>query len=67
MRTTFRKSIAAGIAASIALGAGGLSAISAGASSPNGVTSTQITIGATVPLSGIASTGYSDVAKAAND
>lgn len=31
-----------------------------------GVTSKQITIGATVPLTGIASFGYSDVAKAAN-
>ncbi|HEV2427124.1 MAG TPA: ABC transporter substrate-binding protein [Acidimicrobiales bacterium] len=31
-----------------------------------GVTAKQITIGATVPLTGIASFGYSDVAKAAN-
>lgn len=31
-----------------------------------GVTATQITIGATVPLTGIAASGYSEVAKAAN-
>jgi branched-chain amino acid transport system substrate-binding protein len=31
-----------------------------------GVTAKQVTIGATVPLTGIASPGYSDVAKAAN-
>ena len=31
-----------------------------------GVTAKQITIGATVPLTGIASSGYSEVAKAAN-
>ena len=31
-----------------------------------GVTAKQITIGATVPLTGIASAGYSDIAKAAN-
>ncbi len=31
-----------------------------------GVTAKQITIGATVPLTGIASSGYSDVSKAAN-
>jgi ABC-type branched-subunit amino acid transport system substrate-binding protein len=66
MRTTIRKSVAAGIAASVALGISGFSAISAGASGTDGVTSNQITIGATVPLSGIASAGYSDVAKAAN-
>ena len=35
-------------------------------SSTPGVTSSSITIGATVPLTGIASAGYSDVAKAAN-
>jgi ABC-type branched-subunit amino acid transport system substrate-binding protein len=66
MRTTIRKSVAAGIAASVALGISGFSAISAGASGNDGVTSNQITIGATVPLSGIASAGYSDVAKSAN-
>jgi branched-chain amino acid transport system substrate-binding protein len=31
-----------------------------------GVTATQVTIGATVPLTGIASSGYNEVAKAAN-
>jgi branched-chain amino acid transport system substrate-binding protein len=38
----------------------------AGAAKVPGVTAKQITIGATVPLTGIASAGYSDVAKAAN-
>ncbi len=66
MRTIIRKSVAAAVAASTALGIGGISAISAGASGSDGVTNNQITIGATVPLSGIASAGYSDVAKAAN-
>ena len=66
MRTIIRKSVAAAVAASTALGVGGISAVSAGASGSDGVTNNQITIGATVPLSGIASAGYSDVAKAAN-
>jgi branched-chain amino acid transport system substrate-binding protein len=45
----------------------GNSVIAAGAATKvPGVTARQITIGATVPLSGIASTGYSDVGKAAN-
>lgn len=45
----------------------GSSVVGAGAAtSTPGVTKTQITIGATVPLSGIAATGYSDVSKAAN-
>lgn len=43
------------------------SALGAGAApKTTGVTNKQITIGATVPLTGIASFGYSDVAKAAN-
>ncbi len=49
----------------------GTSLMSAGASTKRvakvpGVTARQITIGATVPLTGIASSGYSDAAKAAN-
>src|ERR1700692_4860966 len=46
--------------------AGG-SVITAGAATHTpGVTARQITIGATVPLTGIASTGYNEVAKAAD-
>jgi ABC-type branched-subunit amino acid transport system substrate-binding protein len=44
----------------------GLTAATAGASGTPGVTANSITIGATVPLTGIASVGYSEVAKAAN-
>ncbi len=45
----------------------GGASLGAGASTKvPGVTAKQITIGATVPLTGIASFGYSDVAKAAN-
>ncbi len=45
----------------------GESVVASGASPKvPGVTKTQITIGATVPLTGIASQGYSEVAKAAN-
>jgi len=46
--------------------AGGWVAASSAAGKVPGVTSKQITIGATVPLTGIASQGYSEVAKAAN-
>jgi len=52
---------------SIGMITAGSSVLSAGAATKTpGVTKTQITIGATVPLTGIASSGYSDVAKAAN-
>lgn len=45
----------------------GSSVMSAGASTKTpGLTAKQITIGATEPLTGIASAGYSDVSKAAN-
>jgi len=46
----------------------GSSFVNAGAASARtpGVTAKQITIGATVPLTGIASSGYNEVAKAAN-
>ena len=45
----------------------GESVVASGASPKvPGVTKTQITIGATVPLTGIAAQGYSEVAKAAN-
>jgi branched-chain amino acid transport system substrate-binding protein len=49
----------------------GTSIVTAGATTKHvvkvpGVTARQVTIGATVPLTGIASAGYSDTAKAAN-
>ena len=44
----------------------GSSLASAGATKTPGLTAKQITIGATVPLTGIAAAGYSEVAKAAN-
>ncbi|MFZ0170639.1 MAG: ABC transporter substrate-binding protein, partial [Acidimicrobiales bacterium] len=58
------------VCASLALAAVGLTAATAaaaGTATPNvtGVTGTSITIGATVPLTGIASPGYNEVAKAA--
>jgi branched-chain amino acid transport system substrate-binding protein len=46
--------------------AGGWVAASGASTKVPGVTAHQITIGATVPLTGIASQGYSEVAKAAN-
>ncbi len=57
--------IAAVSALSVGLVSTGAAITSAGASGNDGVTSNSITIGATVPLTGIASPGYSDVAKAA--
>lgn len=45
---------------------GGSIATSGASTKVPGVTATQITIGATVPLTGIASQGYNEVAKAAN-
>jgi branched-chain amino acid transport system substrate-binding protein len=68
-----RKAVTLAASASLCLGlvVTGLAAGSANAAAktppnPPGVTAHSITIGATVPLSGIASTGYSEVAKAAN-
>jgi ABC-type branched-subunit amino acid transport system substrate-binding protein len=67
MRSNFRKGLAAGAVAAASIGlAVGPALSQAGASSTDGVTSNQITIGATVPLTGIAALGYSDVAKTAN-
>ncbi len=67
MRSTLRKGLTAGAAAAVSLGlAVGPVLSQAGASNSDGVTSSQITIGATVPLTGIAALGYSDVAKTAN-
>ena len=70
-RLHFRRAVTFAAAGSLCLGlaAAGLTASSAGASGPGyppGVTAHSITIGATVPLSGIASTGYDEVAKAAD-
>ena len=58
------------VGASFALATVGFTAATAAAATATpkvtGVTSTSITIGATVPLTGIASPGYSEVAKAAD-
>jgi branched-chain amino acid transport system substrate-binding protein len=67
--TRKRHLVTAGTAFMLSVGliTAGSSVIGAGAATKTpGVTKTQITIGATVPLTGIAATGYSDVAKAAN-
>ncbi len=64
-----RRLVSAGTAFMLSVGivTAGSSIVGAGAAtSTPGVTKTRITIGATVPLTGIASPGYSDVAKAAN-
>ncbi|MGH9019840.1 MAG: ABC transporter substrate-binding protein [Acidimicrobiales bacterium] len=71
MRNSVKGRRLGAIAAAAALVAGvvtaGGAALSAGAATHTpGLTAKQITIGATVPLTGIASTGYSDVGKAAN-
>ncbi|HEV3213188.1 MAG TPA: ABC transporter substrate-binding protein [Acidimicrobiales bacterium] len=60
--------MAPAVAASLSIGVAvvGLTAGSASAGGVPGVTATSITIGATVPLTGIASTGYNEVAKAAD-
>jgi ABC-type branched-subunit amino acid transport system substrate-binding protein len=61
--------VTAGTAFMLLLGvvtAGGSVVGASAATSTPGVTKTQITIGATVPLTGVAATGYSDVSKAAN-
>ncbi len=61
--------MAAGVAALTAVASAatltGTVAAQAAPATP-GVTPSQVTIGATVPLTGIAATGYSEVAKAAN-
>src|SRR3974390_2592440 len=61
--------IAASTSLCLGLAVTGLSAGSAGATgtpaNPPGVTAHSITIGATVPLTGIAALGYNEVAKAA--
>jgi ABC-type branched-subunit amino acid transport system substrate-binding protein len=59
-------SVGAAFALCAALVAAGSSLASAGAVKTPGLTSKQITIGATVPLTGIAAAGYNEVAKAAN-
>ncbi len=58
--------VAAGAAAAIVVS--GLAAVAgpAGAAASSGVTSTSITIGATVPLTGPASPGYDEIAPAMN-
>jgi branched-chain amino acid transport system substrate-binding protein len=57
--------LAASTSLCLGLAVTGLSASSAGAAGTPGVTAHSITIGATVPLTGIASLGYNEVAKAA--
>lgn len=66
-RVKLRKVAAPVFAAALSIGllATGLNTASATTKGTPGVTATRITIGATVPLSGIASTGYDQVAKAA--
>jgi branched-chain amino acid transport system substrate-binding protein len=67
-RFTYRGVIASAVALATAAGLGltGLSTGAAGAATTPGVTATSVRIGATVPLTGIAAPGYSEVAKAAN-
>jgi branched-chain amino acid transport system substrate-binding protein len=67
-RPHLRRIAAPALALSLSMGVAvvGLAAGSASAGGVPGVTATSITIGATVPLTGIASTGYNEVAKAAN-
>lgn len=68
MRNRLNRGIAAFGATALALGLTTVGSGLASAADNTGVNSSTkvITIGATVPLSGIASLGYSDVAKAAN-
>ena len=62
-----RRSVAAGAALAILLAASGVVVGNAVAgASTTGVTKTQITIGATVPLTGPAAPGYSEIAPAMN-
>src|ERR1019366_6695226 len=67
IRHNVRRAAAAGAALALTAGVAitGLSVTQAGAAGVPGVTATSITIGATVPLTGIASPGYSEVGKAA--
>ena len=69
-RPQLRRVAAPALAVSLSMGIAvtGLVAGSAGAAGKGspGVTANSITIGATVPLTGIASLGYNEVAKAAN-
>ena len=70
-RLHLRRTAALAASASLCLGLT-VTGLAAGAArsplvpQPPGVTAHSITIGATVPLTGIASTGYNEVAKAAN-
>jgi branched-chain amino acid transport system substrate-binding protein len=68
VRRHVRKVAAPLVAVTLAMGllATGLNSAAASTKGVPGVTSTTVTIGATVPLSGIASTGYDQVGKAAN-
>ncbi len=64
--TVRRRAAALASAGALLMGVVVTAAPSGAASATPGVTATQVTIGATVPLTGIASQGYSEVAKAAN-
>jgi branched-chain amino acid transport system substrate-binding protein len=70
VKTTTRRVTISGTALLLCLGlvTAGSSIVSAGAAAKKtpGVTAKQITIGATEPVTGIASAGYNQVAKAAN-
>lgn len=69
VNTKWRRLTTTGTAMLLTLGlvTAGTSIVSAGAATKvPGVTAHQITIGATVPVTGIAATGYSDVSRAAN-
>ena len=67
-RPHLRRFAAPALAASLSMGMAlvGLTTTAASAAGGTGVTATSVTIGATVPLTGIASIGYSEVAKAAD-
>jgi ABC-type branched-subunit amino acid transport system substrate-binding protein len=67
-RLHLRRVVAPALAVSMSMGIAviGLSASSATAAGTPGVTATTITIGATIPESGIASLGYDEVAPAAD-
>ncbi len=67
VRTRRVATLGASLLLCLALVSAGSTAITAGAAPKvPGVTATQVTIGATVPLTGIAAFGYDEVAKAAN-
>ena len=67
-RPHLRRIAAPALAISLSMGvaAVGLTASSASATGVPGVTATSVTIGATIPETGIASLGYNEVAPAAN-